>query len=80
MPMIKLTRFHGKSFYLNDDLIETVESTPDTTIQLTTGKRVLVQETADQVLERIVEYRRRLFLTDPNDAGLPASGTTGGAR
>lgn len=58
--MIKLTRLNGKEFVLNIDLIEFIESTPDTVISTTTGKKVVVTESVDEIIEKIVEFRRRL--------------------
>jgi flagellar protein FlbD len=45
---------------LNSDLIEHIDVTPDTVITLTTGQILRVRETADEVVERIVEFRRRV--------------------
>ena len=73
--MIKLTRLGGRPFYLNDDLIESLESTPDTTIQLTTGKRIMVHESPEEVLQRIVDFRRRVYGLEGDDQG----GTTDAA-
>lgn len=58
--MIKLTRLNGKEFVLNIDLIEFIESTPDTIISTTTGKKVVVTDSVDEIIEKIVEFRRRL--------------------
>jgi len=58
--MIKVTRINGEPVVVNADFIELVEPTPDTVISLTTGKKMMVQETVDQVIERIVEYRARI--------------------
>lgn len=58
--MIKLTRLNGKEFVLNIDLIEFIESTPDTVISTTTGKKIVVTESVDDIIDRIVEFRRRL--------------------
>jgi flagellar protein FlbD len=69
--VIRVTRLGGKPFYLNSDLIETLESLPDTTITLTTGKRVIVTERADEVIQRVVEFRRDIFYKYP-DERLPA--------
>jgi flagellar protein FlbD len=59
--MIKLTRLSHELLVLNSDLIEYMEATPDTVITLTTGQKLRVSETADQVIERIVEFRRAVF-------------------
>jgi flagellar protein FlbD len=58
--MVRLTRINHMSVVLNSDLIEHIEETPDTVIQLTTGQIVRVRETADEVVERIVSFRRRI--------------------
>jgi flagellar protein FlbD len=59
--MIKATRLNGKEFYINTDLIEFVESTPDTVITMTTGKKVVVQENVDEIINRIYDYKRRIL-------------------
>jgi flagellar protein FlbD len=58
--MIKLTRINLAPFYLNPDLIEHMEATPDTVISLTTGQKFVVVEPPEAVIERIIEFRRRL--------------------
>lgn len=59
--MIALTRLNKQPFYLNCDLIEVIEETPDTLITMTTGKRFLVEEPADVILDKIVIYRNQCF-------------------
>jgi len=56
--MIKITRFQGKEFYINSDLIETIEKTPDTVITLTTGKKIVVMEQAEEIVQRIKNFRK----------------------
>jgi flagellar protein FlbD len=65
--VIKVTRLGGRPFYLNSDLIESLEAVPDTTLQLTTGKRVIVTESAEDVIQRIVEFRRDIFYKYPDE-------------
>ena len=65
--MIRVTRLGGKPFYLNSDLIESLESLPDTTITLTSGKRVIVTEHADEVIQRVIEFRREIFFKYPDE-------------
>ncbi|GDX70232.1 hypothetical protein LBMAG38_13230 [Chloroflexota bacterium] len=64
--MIRLTRLGGQVLYLNSDLIEFMEATPDTIIVMTSGKRVIVIEQPAEVVKRIVEYRRRIVAEDPS--------------
>jgi flagellar protein FlbD len=59
--MIRLTRLNRVPLVLNCDLIEHIEVTPDTVITLTTGQILRVRESADQVIDRIVDFRRRIF-------------------
>ena len=60
--MIKLKRLDGEAFILNAELIRYVESRPDTFVTLTTGERLIVQETMDEVLERAIAYQRSKYL------------------
>jgi len=57
--MVKLTKINGQEFFVNSDLMEFIESTPDTIISLTTGKKVIVKETAEVVIEMIIEYKSK---------------------
>jgi len=58
--MISLTRLGGQRFVLNAELIRSVEETPDTTITLVGGERVLVKESMREVVDRSVDYGRSL--------------------
>ena len=58
--MVKLTHMSGSEFVLNADLIKYVEARPDTIITLTTKERVIVKETVDQVIDRVIQYGRLL--------------------
>ena len=57
--MIKLTKINGSEFYVNADLMEFMESTPDTIITLTTGKKLIVLESVEDVIDRIIQYKSR---------------------
>lgn len=65
--MITLTRLNGQPFVINVELVRTVEERPDTTITLTTGDRVLVKESMTEVVERAIDYGRRLRTLLPPD-------------
>ena len=56
--MIHLTRLNKTAIILNADLIEHMEVTPDTVICLTNGQKIRVVESAEQVLSRVLEWRR----------------------
>jgi flagellar protein FlbD len=59
--MILLTRLNHISLVLNADLIESIEATPDTVISLTTGQKLVVLESAEEVVRRVVEFRRAIY-------------------
>ena len=56
--MIKVTRLNGSPITLNADLIEFLESTPDTIVCLTTGRKIMVKESPDEIVSRVLEYKR----------------------
>jgi flagellar protein FlbD len=59
--MIHLTRLNRMPIVVNSDLIEHIEMTPDTVIALTSGQKFLVLESADEVIGRVVRFRRSIF-------------------
>jgi flagellar protein FlbD len=60
--VIKVTRLNGDPYWLNPHMIETMESTPDTTVTLITGKKLVVKEDPEKVMELIISYRQKLGL------------------
>jgi len=60
--MIKVTRLNGAIFTLNALYIETIETFPDTTITMTTGKKYVVLDQADEVFSRINEFYKEVHL------------------
>jgi flagellar protein FlbD len=60
--MIKLTGLSGAAFLLNAELIRYVEARPDTFITLTSGDRLVVRESMDEVWQRTIEYQRSKLL------------------
>ncbi len=63
--MILLTRFNGKQFILNCDLIRSIEATPDTLITLIQGEKLMVREDVDTVVQATVIYRQKLYQDPP---------------
>lgn len=59
--MIQLTRLNNSPLTVNSDLIKFVEQAPDTVITLVTGEKIIVRENAQEVLNRIVEFRRSVL-------------------
>lgn len=60
--MIQLTKLNMQQFIINSDLIEAIEKTPDTVITMTTGKKFVVIETNEEVIEKIITYKRQIIL------------------
>jgi flagellar protein FlbD len=63
--VISVTRLDGSEFVINADLIETVEATPDTVITFARDKKVVVRETPDEIVDRVVRFRHRVYV-DPS--------------
>ncbi len=59
--MIDVTRLNDSCFVVNADLIQTVESTPDTVITLTTGAKYIVKESSEEIIDKVVAYKQRIF-------------------
>lgn len=59
--MIDVTKVNGKKFTLNSRLIETIEETPDTVITLTTGKKIIVKESRQEVKNLVKLCENDLF-------------------
>jgi len=93
--VIQMTRLDGSIVTVNADLIETVEERPNTIVTLTTEKRFVVQESAQELIDRVVAYRQmstrpRLVLMseadqvgdgqDPRPLEFPQSGRTPGSE
>lgn len=59
--MIQLTRLNNHALVVNSDLIKFVEKAPDTVLTLVGGEKVVVKETTEEVLAKIVEFRRNIL-------------------
>ena len=60
--MILVTRINGAKLMINPDLIELMEKQADTIVSLTTGNRILVKESLEELSEKIVQYRRKTHI------------------
>ncbi len=67
--MIQLTRLNNQPLMVNSDLVKFVETAPDTVLTLVTGEKIVVLETSERVLEKIIEFRRTVL----SGAGLQPS-------
>ncbi len=68
IPVIQLTRLNGNPIALNSDLIKFVENAPDTVITLINGEKIIVREHSEDVIHRIIDFRRAVM------AGIPTWG------
>ena len=59
--MIQLTRLNNKPLFVNSDLIKFIERAPDTVLTLVSGEKVVVLESAEQVLEKVIAFRRTIL-------------------
>jgi flagellar protein FlbD len=58
--MIRLRRINHKPLVVNADLIEHIDATPDTVLVLTSGEKLVVLESADEVIAKVIEFRREI--------------------
>lgn len=59
--MISLTRLNDSALVVNSELIEFIEAMPDTIITLTTGQKILVKESVEEVVQLVKEYKRDIY-------------------
>ena len=59
--MIEVTKINGSKVLINPDLMELVEETPDTVITFTTGRKIIVKESRQEVKNLVKSYRKELF-------------------
>lgn len=84
VTVIRLTRLNSHALTINSDLIKFIENAPDTVLTLTTGEKVVVRESTEEVLQRIVTFRRSVLAgllavgTDPNTVAVLSRSETAG--
>ncbi|MDT8287120.1 MAG: flagellar FlbD family protein [Elusimicrobiales bacterium] len=59
--MIRLQKLNGTEVVVNAELIESLEAAPDTVINLATGNRFLVKDSVDEVVAKVLEYRKKVY-------------------
>lgn len=59
--MIEITRLNGSKILLNAELIETVEETPDTVISCTTGRKLIVKESRQEIKNLVISYKKQIY-------------------
>ncbi len=58
--MIEVRKLNDQIIIVNSDYIEFIESTPDTVITLTTGKKLVLKDSVDEIVKKVIQYRRSL--------------------
>ena len=59
--MISLRRLNNQAIMVNADLIESLEATPDTVVTLTSGNKLLVRDTMEEIQSKIIDYKRQIY-------------------
>ncbi len=59
--MIKLTRLNGETVHINCEMIESLESAPETLLSLTTGRKIMVTNPIDEVIDKIINYKSKIL-------------------
>ena len=62
--MIEVTRLNGKKYCVNPHQIEAMEQNPDVTLALLSGKKIVVKESPEEIIERIVIYRKKIGMQE----------------
>jgi len=70
--MIHLTRLNHSSVVLNCDLIEQIETTPDTVVSMTTGQKIMVLESTEEIIERVRIFQRSILTPQNHSNGKSA--------
>lgn len=66
--MIPLRRLNNQPIMVNPDLIESLEATPDTVVTLTSGNKLIIRDSMDEVREKIIEFKRRIYGPERQEA------------
>ena len=60
--MIEVTKLNGQKLVINEDLIEIVEETPDTVVTLSTGRKIIIKESRQEVINLVKSFRKDIFV------------------
>jgi flagellar protein FlbD len=59
--MISVTNLNNTEVIINSDLIEYIKATPDTTISMTTGRKIIAKESVNEVIDRVIQFKKKLI-------------------
>ncbi|HID95625.1 MAG TPA: endoflagellar protein [Candidatus Latescibacteria bacterium] len=66
--MVRVTRLNSSELVINSDLIEFIEAIPDTIISLSTGKKIMVRESVEEVISKVIEFKRLIVHVDSGES------------
>lgn len=58
--MIQVTQLNGKKYWINPHMIETMECLPDLTLTLLSGRKLIIKDSPEEVIQKIIEYRNKI--------------------
>ena len=58
--MIEVMRLDGKSYWVNPHMIESMESNPDLTLTMLSGRKIIVKNSPQEISQKIIEYRNKI--------------------
>ena len=58
--MVRVTRLDGREVVVNAEMIRFIEATPDTIVSLSSGEKIIIRESVDEVIRRCIDYGRAL--------------------
>lgn len=58
--MIEVMRLNGKKYWINPHMIESMENNPDLTLQMLSGRTIVVKNSPDEIIEKIIAYRKKI--------------------
>lgn len=63
--MIEVSKLTGYKYFINAETIDFIEETPDTTLTLASGKKVVVKESAKEIIDMVIAYKQKIYLNKP---------------
>ena len=58
--MIDVLRLDGKNYWVNPHMIESMEETPDLTLTMLSGRKIIVRNSPQEIIHKIIEYRKQI--------------------
>jgi flagellar protein FlbD len=68
MKMIEVTRLDNSTMVVNEEKIQSLQSTPDTVITFTNNMKMVVREPVDEISMKILQYHRSVHAANSDSA------------